>query len=274
MILEKKTFNKWGYCPSDLKPKSNKRILARCDNCGIVRETSKNHYRNFCHKCSVRTDAEKPYLKPKVIRVCQECGKEFKIISSRFKKGGGVFCSKKCKGLSQSKTKRGENSPGWKGGPVKRKCEECGKTFYVPRSEIRKGNGKFCSHSCGGRVSRRKCAFPSHHTKPELIFEEICKNNNLPFYSVADSKLWIGKKPSLNPDFTESNGKKIAIFINGDYWHSPLLKYNIRDSQRADVQVKICKRHKWAPIVIWESDLLRKDAEAFVLTTLKKEKVI
>jgi G:T-mismatch repair DNA endonuclease (very short patch repair protein) len=68
----------------------------------------------------------------------------------------------------------------------------------------------------------------------------------------------------------ESDGKRIAIFVNGNYWHSPLLKYNIRDSQRADVQVKICKRHRWKAIILWEADLLRDDSEAFVLYTLAK----
>jgi hypothetical protein len=34
------------------------------------------------------------------------------------------------------------------------------------------------------------------------------------------------------------------------------------------------KRYKWQPIFIWETDLLREDAEAFVIGTLKREKVI
>jgi G:T-mismatch repair DNA endonuclease (very short patch repair protein) len=153
-------------------------------------------------------------------------------------------------------------------------CLECGREFEVRPSQKKYGRGIFCSKSCSGRYTRKRQQLPKHHTKPERIFEKICKKNNLPFHSVADSKLWIGKNPSLNPDFAESNGKRIAVFVNGDFWHSPLLRYNMKDSQRADVQVKICKRHRWKPIIIWETDLLRKDAEAFVLYTLAKYNIL
>ena len=90
----------------------------------------------------------------------------------------------------------------------------------------------------------------------------------------GNGKIWIGKKPHLNPDFIECNGKKVAIFINGDYWHSPLLRYNIRDSQRVDTQIRICKQYKWIPVIVWESDLKRADAEQFVLSFLQKEGVL
>jgi G:T-mismatch repair DNA endonuclease (very short patch repair protein) len=68
--------------------------------------------------------------------------------------------------------------------------------------------------------------------------------------------------------------KKYAIFINGNYWHDPLHRQNIRRTQRPDYQIETCKKHRWVPLLIWESDLKREDAEAFVLATLKKEGVI
>ena len=51
MILEEETFKKFGYYPKDLKSKSSKRILAKCDECDKVRETSKHIYRNLCKSC-------------------------------------------------------------------------------------------------------------------------------------------------------------------------------------------------------------------------------
>ena len=51
MILEEETFKKFGYYPRDLKPHSHKRILAKCDDCRIVRETSKHNYRGLCKSC-------------------------------------------------------------------------------------------------------------------------------------------------------------------------------------------------------------------------------
>ena len=51
MILEKETYEKFGYYPSDLKPKSGKRILAACEDCGKIRELRKYHYSDFCRSC-------------------------------------------------------------------------------------------------------------------------------------------------------------------------------------------------------------------------------
>jgi hypothetical protein len=51
MILEEETFKAYGYYLRDLKHKSGKRILATCDECGIVRETSKNSYHSLCNSC-------------------------------------------------------------------------------------------------------------------------------------------------------------------------------------------------------------------------------
>lgn len=326
MILEEKTYEKFGYYPSDLKPKSGKKILAACDDCGKVRELGKSYYHALCGSCATKACAKKgirnPLWKPRVKRKCEVCGKEFETNYPAIKKGEGKYCSTKCAGIARSKLYIGEKSSNWKGGKIECTCLECGKIFYVQKNQITRGHRKYCSRKCvnlarsknycgennpswkggaiericntcgrrvgvslarikkgGGKYCSYSCArsarsFSTHHTKPELIFEEICRNNSLPFISVADSKLWIGKNPSLNPDFAESTGKRIAIFVNGDFWHSPLLRYNIKNSQRADVQVRICKRHRWKPIILWETDLLRKDAEAFVLTTLKKENVI
>jgi len=118
--------------------------------------------------------------------------------------------------------------------------------------------------------ARKLQKFPTNHTKIECIFWDLSKKNNIPMEYTGDSKIWIGR---LNPDFIIRD-KKVAIFINGDYWHSPLLNYNVRDTQRADIQAKTCRKHKWKAIIIWESDLKREDAEAFVLNLLRKEGVI
>jgi len=106
--------------------------------------------------------------------------------------------------------------------------------------------------------------------KKKKNYDKISKKNNITSQYTGNSKSWIGR---VNPDFIIRD-KKIAIFINGDYWHSCLLRYNIRYTQRPENQIKICKRHKWKAIIIWESDLLREDAEQFVLSTLKKEGII
>ena len=112
-------------------------------------------------------------------------------------------------------------------------------------------------------------------TKPELIFEEICKKYNLPFHYVGDGQLWIGKsKKRLNPDFIEANGERICVEIFGDYWHSLLLNPKLKECTTLAYRRRHYKRYKWQSVFLWETDLLREDAEAFVLHTLRKEDVI
>ena len=105
----------------------------------------------------------------------------------------------------------------------------------------------------------------THRTKPELIFDEICKKNNLPFKYTGDGSFWIH---NINPDFVEVNGKKIAVEIFGDYWHSPLLNKNLREDATLIYRKKTLKKYGWKLIVFWQTDLLRKDAEQFVLSNL------
>jgi len=45
----------------------------------------------------------------------------------------------------------GEKSSHWKGGKIERKCENCGKTIFSRKSEIKKGWDRFCSRKCKGR---------------------------------------------------------------------------------------------------------------------------
>ena len=54
MILDQETFEGFGYYPSDLKPQSNKKILAVCDSCGKARAIPKKSYRSLCLSCSMK----------------------------------------------------------------------------------------------------------------------------------------------------------------------------------------------------------------------------
>lgn len=114
----------------------------------------------------------------------------------------------------------------------------------------------------------------THHTKPELIFMDICKRNGIDFHFVGDKSLWIGDKVKLNPDFIEANGKKICVEVMGDYWHSPLLNPKVDKIRTLPYREKHFKKYGWVPIFIWGNDLTREDAEQFVLSTLKREGVM
>lgn len=54
MILEEETFKKFGYYPKELKPKSGRRILAKCDECGKIRDIFRYGYCNRCHQCGLK----------------------------------------------------------------------------------------------------------------------------------------------------------------------------------------------------------------------------
>ena len=51
MIDEEATFKAFGYYSYELSKGSGKSILAACDDCGKVRETSKSGYHALCRKC-------------------------------------------------------------------------------------------------------------------------------------------------------------------------------------------------------------------------------
>jgi len=81
-------------------------------------------------------------------------------------------------------------------------------------------------------------------TKPEKKMMEIIKEYNLPYKYVGDGSFWIGKNPSVNPDFINVNGAKKVIEVFGDYWHR-------NDNGRREKQLK---NYGYKCIVIWESE--------------------
>lgn len=142
------------------------------------------------------------------------------------------------------------------------------------KEKIRKAKkGKHFSeeHKRKLREARIHQRIPRHKTVPEQIFEDICKRNNLPFHYVGDGQLWIGKSKRLNPDFIEVNGKKICVEIMGAYWHSPLLNQNLREDASLEYRKRHYRHYKWTPVFVWDTDLVRKDAEQFVLNELRRE---
>lgn len=160
MILEQETYAVFGYYPSELAPQSHKRILAKCDDCGKVREIKKKNYHALCQSCSHngernsnfgRTGEKHPMFGKRgeknkrwkrVKRICETCGKEIFVIPSHIKNGRGKFCSRKCHDEWQSKHNKGENNPSWKGGvSFEPYCEKFDEPF---REYIREKFGRVC----------------------------------------------------------------------------------------------------------------------------------
>ena len=75
---------------------------------------------------------------------CQQCGKEVEVPYPCHAKKR-KYCSTTCFGLAR----RGAGNPSWKGGPVTRACDNCGKKYTSKRS----ANSKFCSQKCTAAVN-------------------------------------------------------------------------------------------------------------------------
>ena len=231
MIDEEETVRRFGYRSTDWKPQSNKKIVAACDECGKIRILPKRKYRALCVSCSRKEKRNPHFGKHRTKETKQKIGEAHK---GKKNHNFGKHLSEETK-QKMSKAKKGKH----------------------PTEETKKKL----------REARKKRRFPKSRTKPELIFEEICKKNTLPFIYTGDGDFWIH---NINPDFVECNGKKIAIEIFGDYWHSPLLRQNIPYNQTYEGRKKTLKKYGWKLAVFWESDLKREDAEQFVLSQLKE----
>jgi len=90
---------------------------------------------------------------------------------------------------------------------------------------------------------RRKALSSRKPTELEQRFIEVCENYDLPFKYVGDGKFWV---ENMNPDFIECNGKKIAIEILGEYWHS--------DEEFQERKEKFAE-YGWECIGIWEHEI-------------------
>lgn len=85
------------------------------------------HRKFCCRKCYFASER----LSGRIPKVCEQCGKMFKVFVSHFKKGMHRFCSKVCY-LAHRRAKYP---------PINKSCQTCGKPF-VSRKQ------KFCSFPC------------------------------------------------------------------------------------------------------------------------------
>lgn len=100
------------------------------------------------------------------------------------------------------------------------------------------------------RQARKKQRLPKHHTKPELKFCRIIKRHNLPYKYTGNGSFWI---ENVNPDFVQTNGKKICVEVFGDYWH------NREDVKKKDIErLNTLQKYGWQRIVFWEHELMKR----------------
>lgn len=82
-------------------------------------------------------------------RQCELCNSGFKTYPAWIRKGGGRFCSFRCKGKWQSENVWGENHPAYRAANHKRLCMFC-KDEFKPHNK----RSKYCSYVCKGKAVR------------------------------------------------------------------------------------------------------------------------
>lgn len=95
MILEEETFKKFCYYPNDLSRGSKKKILASCNECGKVRETSKNAYRILCESCVRKKEHLSEETRQKLSESCSGKKKKIIILENAFQKNINKNCEKR-----------------------------------------------------------------------------------------------------------------------------------------------------------------------------------
>ena len=296
VVLEGETFKKFGYYPNELKSNSTKRILVACDECGKIREIRKGSYRSLCKACA-KKGVKNPFYnrhhseetKKKISKThkgeknpnygkhrSEETRK--KISEAHKEKHSSEETKQKISNalMGEKNHNYGKHHSKETRKKISEILKKRGGSFYGKHhsaktlkkmSDIKKGEKASQITKAKLREARKHRKFPKYHTKPELIFEGICKKLDLPYKYTGDGAFWIH---NINPDFVECNGKKVAVEIFGDYWHSPLLNYKLKERSTLTYRKRILKKYGWKLIVFWESDLKRSDAESFILSELNK----
>jgi len=123
-----------------------------CKNCGKEFKITEGFYKSqtkiygeaactFCSRLCVVEWMKKRYDEAYEIKICKNCGKEFRILKSltnnEKRKGRGKYCSLECF---------------HKHGRSEIVCQKCGKVFSVLKCM---DNRKYCSQKCAG-VSRNR----------------------------------------------------------------------------------------------------------------------
>lgn len=145
---------------------------------------------------------------------------------------------------------------------IKRNCLTCNKEFFVKRCSKK----KFCSYKCSSihnwqnpeyrerMIKVMMKALAKRPTKLEHNGINFISKFNLPIKYVGDGSLIIGGK---NPDYVESNGKKICFEIGNKIEKS--LKREGRDQhswqEYEQQRIEHFKKHGWKCLVIWEDEL-------------------
>jgi very-short-patch-repair endonuclease len=169
--------------------------------------------------------------------ICEWCGKTFPVKPARLKKGWGKHCSNKCTYAARA----GKNSPFWNGGKSQLTCHQCGKVFEDYEC-YHTGELTFCCVSC--KAVYYKAIQKTSDTKIERLMKAALLESGIPFAAQVDLCNVTIADFFLHQD-------NLAIFCDGDYWHS-FPERQERDKR----QTGILQLHGIKVLRFWERDIL------------------
>lgn len=152
-------------------------------------------------------------------------------------------------------------NPFWKGKKFsKQHCQNLSESHkgIKPSQATRKKKAKIMRDVWADpavREKRVKAVMRAVHvrpTKPEQRLIDIINKHELPFKYVGDGKVVLGGRC---PDFINCNGGKQVIEVFGDYWHSPLLRRNMRASQGYEATIKAYAEYGFKTLILWENEM-------------------
>lgn len=244
------------FCSVDCKNQytSAHKNFVICSNC------KKLFYRRPCNCRSHNFCSQECRKKFFLIKVkCVICSKEFDAPRCGIKRGQHKCCSVRCANeYNRQNVKRGKDNQAWRGGKSTRNCLICNKEFTPRRSQVKIGDGKFCSKKCYGvNLSRTKSGTNSHWWKPRLKkiclicdneFEvqqrnfdkqKTCSRSCNSLYATRFNKYFNSSIERKIKEFLNENNilfdfqkrvkgiaspdfivNDICIFADGDYWHN------------------------------------------------------
>lgn len=226
------------FCSLQCKAESQKKTVSFiCAACGkefkmwpcLKRKT------NYCSLACYRNNTRR-----KEKRLCRVCGKEFLVKSYLIRKGFGFFCSRECQHKTYpekihmnckqcgkeilvcpskvhlTKFCSKKCTDDFLRDYVSLVCHHCKKTFQLPRWDLNRGRGKFCSYDCFVKY------------KGESSLEERMRKILIKFKIRFLQEYKIGR---FHADFLipELN---LVLECDGEYWH--LSKKGAQRDKRKD----------------------------------------
>jgi len=120
-----------------------------------------------------------PRYKEKIIRKCQNCGKEFEEYEYRIKDNRGIYCSKRCQNIAFGESVKGDKNPLWRGGvSFEPYCPKFNNEF---RSRVRTYFEYKCL-LCGKSQKENGKKLCVHHVNYK---KEACCDEDIPRYFVT-----------------------------------------------------------------------------------------